>query len=169
MTLTVPCLFGLEALVADEMRRLGLRDVRAENGRVHCDGTLADIARLNINLRCGARVLLELGSFPAPDFESLFQGGSRPALGGLYPQRRRVPREGLVPQLHPPLRPRLPGHREEGLRQAAAPTAARRCRRPAPATRSSSPSSRTWLRSIWIPPARGFTSGATGPGTWERP
>ena len=53
MTLTVPCLFGLEALVADEMRRLGLRDVRAENGRVHCDGTLADIARLNINLRCG--------------------------------------------------------------------------------------------------------------------
>ena len=29
MTLTVPCLFGLEALVADEMRRLGLRDVRA--------------------------------------------------------------------------------------------------------------------------------------------
>ena len=44
MTLTVPCLFGLEALVADEMRRLGLRDVRAENGRVHCDGTLADIA-----------------------------------------------------------------------------------------------------------------------------
>ena len=27
MTLTVPCLFGLEALVADEMRRLGLRVV----------------------------------------------------------------------------------------------------------------------------------------------
>ena len=46
MTLTVPCLFGLESLVADEMRRLNLKDVRAENGRVHCDGTLADIARL---------------------------------------------------------------------------------------------------------------------------
>ena len=39
MTLTVPCLFGLESLVADEMRRLNLKDVRAENGRVHCDGT----------------------------------------------------------------------------------------------------------------------------------
>ncbi len=34
MTLTVPCLFGLESLVADEMRRLGLQEVRAENGRV---------------------------------------------------------------------------------------------------------------------------------------
>ena len=51
MKLTVPCLFGLEALVADEMKRLQLQDVRAENGRVHCQGTLADIARLNINLR----------------------------------------------------------------------------------------------------------------------
>ena len=74
MKLTVPCLFGLEALVADEMRRLDLKNVQAENGRVHCDGELADIARLNINLRCGARVLMELGSFPAPNFEALFQG-----------------------------------------------------------------------------------------------
>ena len=74
MTLTIPCLFGLESLVADELKRLGLQNVRAENGRVHCDGGPADIPRLNINLRCGARVLLELASFPAPDFEALFQG-----------------------------------------------------------------------------------------------
>ena len=74
MTLTVPCLLGLEALVSDELKRLGLANVRAENGRVHCDGGFADIPRLNINLRCGARVLMELGSFPAPDFEALFQG-----------------------------------------------------------------------------------------------
>lgn len=74
MILTVPCLLGLESLVADEMRRLDLKDVRAENGRVHCSGGFADIARLNIHLRCGARVLMELGSFPAPDFETLFQG-----------------------------------------------------------------------------------------------
>ena len=61
MILTVPCLFGLESLVAEEMRRLDLTGIRAENGRVHCQGSLADIARLNINLRCGARVLMELG------------------------------------------------------------------------------------------------------------
>ena len=74
MILTVPCLLGLESLVAEEMRRMGMAEVRAENGRVHCRGTMADIARLNIGLRCGARVLMELGSFPAPDFEALFQG-----------------------------------------------------------------------------------------------
>ena len=60
MILTVPCLFGLESLVADEMKRLQMKNVRAENGRVHCTGTFADIARLNISLRCGARVLMEL-------------------------------------------------------------------------------------------------------------
>ena len=43
MTLTVPCLFGLESLVAEEMRRLELKNVRAENGRVHCDGTMGII------------------------------------------------------------------------------------------------------------------------------
>lgn len=91
MTLTVPCLFGLESLVADEMRRLDLKNVRAENGRVHCEGTLADIARLNINLRCGARVLMELGSFPARDFEALFQG--------VYalPWEDYIPRDGEFP------------------------------------------------------------------------
>ncbi len=91
MTLTVPCLFGLESLVADEMRRLQLADVRAENGRVHCTGTLADIARLNINLRCGARVLMELGTFPARDFESLFQGVLA------LPWEDFIPRDGEFP------------------------------------------------------------------------
>ena len=91
MILTVPCLFGLEGIVADEMRRLQLGGVRAENGRVRCDGAPADIARLNINLRCGARVLLELGSFPAPDFESLFQGVAA------LPWEDYIPKDGEFP------------------------------------------------------------------------
>ena len=59
-TYVIPCLLGLEKLVSDEVKRLGLQDVRAENGRVLCRGTLEDCARLNINLRCGARVMLVL-------------------------------------------------------------------------------------------------------------
>lgn len=91
MILTVPCLLGLESLVADEMRRMGMEEVRAENGRVHCRGTMADIARLNIGLRCGARVLMELGSFPAPDFEALFQGTA------VLPWEDFIPRDGEFP------------------------------------------------------------------------
>ena len=71
---SVPCLFGLEALVAQELRRLGLEEIRAENGRVRCLGRPDDIPRLNLNLRCGERVLVELGAFDAPSFDALFQG-----------------------------------------------------------------------------------------------
>ena len=67
----IPCLLGLERLVADELLRLGMKDVRAENGRVFCQGTMADLPRLNINLRCGARVLLVLSVFKATSFEGL--------------------------------------------------------------------------------------------------
>ena len=70
----IPCLLGLESLVGDEIRKLGLSDVRVENGRVLCCGEARDIARLNLNLRCGARVILVLHKFRATDFESLFQG-----------------------------------------------------------------------------------------------
>ena len=70
----IPCLLGLEKLVGDEVKRLGLQDVQVENGRILCRGTQADAARLNINLRCGARVLMVLGEFEARSFEELFQG-----------------------------------------------------------------------------------------------
>ncbi len=87
----IPCLFGLESIVSDEIKKLGLQEVRAENGRVHCEGSFADIPRLNINLRCGARVLMELGSFPADDFEMLFEGTRA------LPWEDYIPREGEFP------------------------------------------------------------------------
>ncbi len=70
----IPTLFGLEGLAADELRRLELKDVQAENGRVLCRGSAADIPRMNLNLRTGERVLVVLGSFPANDFDQLFEG-----------------------------------------------------------------------------------------------
>lgn len=69
ITYVIPCLLGLEKLVADEVRRLGLSDVRAENGRVLCRGSWSDCARLNVNLRCGARVVAVLGRFSARSVE----------------------------------------------------------------------------------------------------
>ena len=62
VTFYIPCLFGLEGLVGDELRRLKLEDVRVENGHVLCRGGMDDLARLNLNLRCGERVLVLLGT-----------------------------------------------------------------------------------------------------------
>ena len=87
----VPTLFGLEGLCADEMRRLGIADVRAENGRVFCSGTVADIPKLNLNLRTGERVLVVLGTFPAPTFDALFEGTKA------LPWEQFIPREGTFP------------------------------------------------------------------------
>lgn len=101
-TFMVPCLLGLEKLVGDEIRRLGLRDVQVENGRVLCRGQLSDIARLNINLRCGARVLLVLGRFPARSFEELFQGTRAIAWEDYLPRDAAFPVKGysISSQLH---------------------------------------------------------------------
>ena len=53
LNFSVPCLFGLEGLCADELKRLDMNDVRAENGRVLFSGGAGDIAKANINLRTG--------------------------------------------------------------------------------------------------------------------
>ena len=77
LTFAVPTLFGLEGLCADEMRRLGLPQVQAENGRVLCSGTWADLPRLNLNLRTGERVLIVLG-VPCPGSGSSPRAASSP-------------------------------------------------------------------------------------------
>ena len=101
-TYLIPCLLGLEKLVSDEVKRLGLQEVQAENGRILCRGTLADAARLNLNLRCGARVLLVLGRFPARSFEELFQGTRAIAWEDYLPENSAFPVKGysISSQLH---------------------------------------------------------------------
>ena len=72
-TLCVPCLFGLEGPVAAELKKLELQDVSAENGRVYFRGGAEAIARANLCLRMGERVLVELGRFEAWTFDGLFE------------------------------------------------------------------------------------------------
>ena len=91
LTYVMPCLFGLEGLAGDELRRLGLADVQVENGRVRCRGELADLPRLEINLRCAERVLILMGSFPAHSFEALFEGTAA------LPWEDFIPRDGQFP------------------------------------------------------------------------
>ena len=102
LTFTVPCLFGLEGIAADELRRLKLENVRAENGRVFFDGDLAALARADLNLRTGERVLLRLGTFPAESFEALYQGVLALPLEDFIPRDGQFPVKGhsLNSQLH---------------------------------------------------------------------
>lgn len=91
LTFVVPTLLGVEGLTADELRRMGMAETRAENGRVLCQGEAKDIPRLNLRLRTGERVLILIGSFPARSFEELFQGVQA------LPWERWIPQGGQFP------------------------------------------------------------------------
>lgn len=91
LELLIPTLFGLEGLCAEELRRLGLPEVKAENGRVCCKARPEDIPRVNLNLRTGERVLLVVGRYHAADFEALFEGAKA------LPWEDFIPREGAFP------------------------------------------------------------------------
>lgn len=91
MEFSVPCLFGLEGLTGDELRRLDMDNVRVENGRVLFSGDSRALAKANICLRTGERVLIVLADFRATTFEELFQG--------VYntPLEAYIPRDGAFP------------------------------------------------------------------------
>lgn len=74
MKFSVPCLLGLEGLIADELRRMDAQNVAAQNGRVDFEGDEAVLARANICSRYAERILIRMGSFRAETFEELFQG-----------------------------------------------------------------------------------------------
>lgn len=94
LTICAPCHFGLEGIVADEMRRLGLQNVRADNGRVRFDGTEAELARASVNLRCAERLLVEVGSFEASSFDQLFEGVKALPFENFIPKNAAFPVKG---------------------------------------------------------------------------
>jgi len=74
LQLVATCLFGLEKLLGEEIDALGCKRIETIDGRVTFEGTEADIARANINLRLAERVFIKLGEFDAYSFNDLFEG-----------------------------------------------------------------------------------------------
>jgi len=68
------CPRGVEALLADELRTLGIADVRESRAAVTFAGALADGYRACLWSRLASRVLLTLGEFPAATADELYAG-----------------------------------------------------------------------------------------------
>ena len=94
MEFSVPCLFGLEGLTGDELRRLNMDNVRVENGRVLFSGDQRALAKANVCLRTGERVLIVLADFRATTFEELFQGVYNTPLEAYIPKDGAFPVKG---------------------------------------------------------------------------
>lgn len=72
------CALGLEKTVSNELSRLGLEPGERSPGKVYFALGEKDLARrlslANMGLRVAERVLIELGRFPAPDFDAFYEG-----------------------------------------------------------------------------------------------
>ena len=94
MQFAVPTLFGLEGLAGDELRRMNMENVRVEDRRVLFTGDERALAKANICLRTGERIMIVLAQFQAKTFEELFQGVYRANLEDYIPRDGQFPVKG---------------------------------------------------------------------------
>lgn len=76
-TLISPCFFGVEKMLANEIKNLGFEIVKTEDGRVTYKTDEYGIAKANMWLRCAERVHLKVAEFEAKSFDELFEGTKR--------------------------------------------------------------------------------------------
>jgi len=86
--------FGLEALVAKEVRELGYSEVKVENGKVTFSADEKAICRSNFWLRTADRVRLKVGEFKAVTFEELFEKVKALPWPEIIPAEAAFPVEG---------------------------------------------------------------------------
>ena len=94
MQFAVPTLFGLEGLAGDELRRMNMENVRVEDRRVLFTGDERALAKANICLRTGERIMIVLAQFQAKTFEELFQGVYHAELEEYIPMDGQFPVKG---------------------------------------------------------------------------
>lgn len=66
--------FGLESVTVRELEWLGIEAKPISTGRVLFQGDGATVALTNLHLRTADRVLIRVATFPAKDFDQLFEG-----------------------------------------------------------------------------------------------
>jgi putative N6-adenine-specific DNA methylase len=86
--------FGLEAVVAREVKDLGYTEITTQDGRVTFVGDEQAICRANLWLRTADRVLVKLGEFPATTFDELFEGTKSLPWADWIPEDATFPVDG---------------------------------------------------------------------------
>lgn len=86
--------FGIEAIVADELRKLGYMDLKIENSRVRFTADESAVARCNLWLRSADRLLIEVGEFEAFTFDELFEKTKALPWADYLPREAEFPVEG---------------------------------------------------------------------------
>ncbi len=85
------CAFGIEGVLAEELRRLEFEDVTAQDARVYFLADERGIARANIFLRTADRIYIVLKEFDAITFDELFEGVKKIEFSALLSVDARFP------------------------------------------------------------------------------
>lgn len=72
MKILIKTLEGLEGILEEEVKALGLQDVSSGRRIVSCEGNKEDVYRLNLGLYTGLRVLIPFYSFEAKNEDELY-------------------------------------------------------------------------------------------------
>ncbi len=86
--------FGLEAIVAEEVKALGYSNVKVENGKVTFSADEKAICRANLWLRTADRIRLKVGEFKAVTFDQLFEKAKALPWPDLLPEDAEFPVDG---------------------------------------------------------------------------
>lgn len=86
--------FGIEAITARELKKLGYFDQKVEDGKVTFTGDESAICRTNLWLRTASRVLLKIGEFKALTFDELFEQTKALPWDEIIPVDAEFPVEG---------------------------------------------------------------------------
>ena len=83
-TLISPCFFGMEKMLANEIKNLGFEIVKTEDGRVTYKTDEYGIAKANMWLRCAERVHLKIAEFEAKKFRRIIRRNKKNKLGKIH-------------------------------------------------------------------------------------
>ncbi|MEW6621547.1 MAG: class I SAM-dependent RNA methyltransferase [Bacillota bacterium] len=86
--------FGLEAIVAQELKELGFENLKVENAKVTFNASEFAICRTNLWLRTAYRIRLKIGEFKALTFDELFEETKKLPWHEFLPHNANFPVEG---------------------------------------------------------------------------
>lgn len=94
LNLTATSAFGIESIVAHELKSLGYENLKIENGKIDFATSVESIPRCNLWLRSADRVFIKFGEFEALSFEELFEGTKALPWADFLPENACFPVEG---------------------------------------------------------------------------
>lgn len=94
LKMVCPCLFGLESVLARELKYIDAQNIKVTDGKVFFEGSFETLIDANINLRTAERVLIVMNEFKATSFEELYQGVFSADWGGFIKKNDKFPVKG---------------------------------------------------------------------------